>query len=62
MKATIYIKKEDEELWRNVKDKSAFVSDALNGEDTNPDFRREKLKQFIVNTVDIRVREIMGGY
>ena len=62
MKATIYIKKEDEELWRNVKDKSAFVSNALNGEETNPDFRQEKLKRFITNIVDIRVREIMGGY
>lgn len=62
MKATIYIKKEDEELWRNVKDKSAFVSNALNGEDTNPDFRQEKLKRFIINVVEIKVREMMGGY
>lgn len=62
MKATIYIKKEDEELWRNVKDKSAFVSNALNGEDTNPDFRREKLKQFIVKIVDQRVNELGGGF
>ena len=55
MRVTIYIKKEDEQLWQVIGNKSQWVSDQLNGSDTDIDRRiRRIVKEEVAQEFDNR--------
>lgn len=49
MKTTVYIRKEDEEAWESIQNKSQWISDMLNDNDTDLDRRIKQLVEKELN-------------
>ena len=51
MKTTIYIRKEDEELWQAIENKSQWIADMLNENDTELDRRIKRLAREVFEDI-----------
>lgn len=57
MRTSIYIKPEDEELWKQIEWKSKWVSDMLNGNESDLD---KRVRRIVIEEVARSVAEAQG--
>ena len=51
MKTTVYIRKEDEELWESIENKSQWIADMLNGNETDLERRIKRIAREVFDEI-----------